>query len=145
MSMTNTEKCRVKAEWRQCGNRLVYRLPCTPDTIIVEHLGGVKERGDGRWDWWRWKSDFHHQWMVGQGVALSQGAAEMCVLEGWAVYNGLDRIKEFMEERELTPGQAESLKAQTCGFQLNMKGDMPERSSSINISHVNRPITRNDV
>jgi hypothetical protein len=121
MSMTNTEKCRVKAEWRQYGSRLVYRVPCTPTTVTVEHLGAVKERGDGRWNWWRWKSTFHHQWITDQGVALSRVAAELQVLEGWEAYDGLDRIAEFMDH-ELTPEQAEDLKAQTCGFQLSIAG-----------------------
>jgi hypothetical protein len=55
---------------------------------MIEHMGAVKKRSDGRWNWWRFKSDFHKSWHenfggVSQGVADSQGAAEIRVLEGW--------------------------------------------------------------
>lgn len=57
---------------------------------MVEHLGAVKKRSDQRWNWWRFRSDFHKGWQenfggVHQGVADSQGAAEIRVLEGWDV------------------------------------------------------------
>lgn len=65
---------------------VVYRVPILPDNTIVEHLGEVKERTDGRWNWWRKRSKYHKNWNgEGQGVAANQGAAEMRVLEGWDV------------------------------------------------------------
>lgn len=90
--MTDTQKCRVKAAWSKIGRdtlpKFVYRIPCTPATNMVEHLGAVKEKTDGRWYWWRFRSNFHKSWNenfgdVDQGVAANQGAAEMRVLEGW--------------------------------------------------------------
>jgi hypothetical protein len=111
--MTNTEQCRIKAAWRQIGKgvyklpKFVYRVPVTPKTRMVEHLGAVKERADGRWDWWRFRSKWHKNWQgEGQGVALSLGAAEMRVLEGgWEVLDELQAIREFQEDRTLTPEQ----------------------------------------
>lgn len=83
-------ECRKEATWMQIGKsvyrlpKFVYRIPIRPGTWCVEHLGAIKERSDGRWDWWRFKSTFHKSWNgEGQGVALSQGAAELRVLEGW--------------------------------------------------------------
>ena len=88
--MINTQKCRVKANWSLVGAmvhklpKYVYRVPITPMTKMVEHLGVIKERSDGRWDWWRKESAAHRTWLgPDQGVAVSQGAAEIRVLEGW--------------------------------------------------------------
>jgi hypothetical protein len=115
--MTNTEQCRIKASWRQLGEivyklpKFVYRVPCTPETRMVEHLGAIKERACGGWDWWRFRSKWHKSWQgEDQGVALSMGAAEMRVLEGWIVLDELQAIREFQEERTLTEDQADSLK-----------------------------------
>ena len=92
MTQTMTKDCKVKATWSKIGEyklpKSVYRVPCTPTTRMVEHLGAVKEKTDGRWNWWRFRSDFHKSWNenfggADQGVAASQGAAEVRVLEGW--------------------------------------------------------------
>ncbi len=80
--MSNTDQCRANANWKKIGTKTVYRVPIHPDCGIIEHLGAIKPRTDSRWSWWRWKSKFH-KWIEGQGVAASQGAAEMRVLEGW--------------------------------------------------------------
>ena len=135
--MTKTEQCRAKAKRGQCGSRIIYWLPCYPTSFMVEHLGAIKERGDGRWDWWRWKSKFHTLWMTDQGVALSQGAAELRVLEGWATYDELNHIKEFMEERELTPGQAASIREMTEEERISY--------GYVHVSHASRDLFRNDV
>ncbi len=84
-----TNPCRVKASWMPIGTPIykipiVYRVPYTLDSQIVEHLGAIKERNDGRWNWWRKRSNYHKSWNgEGQGVADSRGAAELRVLEGW--------------------------------------------------------------
>jgi len=81
-----------------------------PDTKMVEHLGAVKERADGRWSWWRKESASHRTW-VGpfQGVADNQDSAKERVLDGWAVENELVATREFQEEEQLTPEQGCSL------------------------------------
>jgi len=85
----NTQRCRAHDSWKQVGttiytlSKFVYRVPCISDTRIVEQLGAVKKRSDGRWNWWRFKSKFHKSWSSDQGVANNQGAAEMRVLDGW--------------------------------------------------------------
>lgn len=89
--MTETQRCRVKSSWKQVGKAtyklpvFVYRVPILPGTRCVEHLGKVKERSDGRWDWWRKRSNYHKNWNgEGQGVERSRGNAEVRVLEGWS-------------------------------------------------------------
>ena len=86
---TPTEQCRIKAKWMRSGEfvyyrpRFVYRIPCTYTSWLVEHLGAIQQRADKRWNWWRFESKWHKGWKTGQGVADSQGAAELRVLEGW--------------------------------------------------------------
>ena len=83
--------CQMKANWTQIGKtvytlpKFAYRVPVTPETRYVEHLGAVKGRSDGRWDWWRFKSTFHKDWITGQGVADTKAWAQIRVLEGWDV------------------------------------------------------------
>ncbi len=81
-TMEKTPACQERATWKQCGKRLVYTMTISPDSRIVEHLGAVKLRGDGRWDWWRWESDFY-EWPTGQGVEETEEEAKARVLEGW--------------------------------------------------------------
>lgn len=86
--MNNTQACRVKANWSLVGEifhklpKYVYRVPITPMTKMVEHLGVIKERSDGRWDWWRFNSA-EHKWKVGQGIADTKAWAQIEVLRGW--------------------------------------------------------------
>jgi len=89
--MTDTEKCQANASWVQIGKsvytlpKFVYRIPCTPNTKMVDHIGAVKERSDGRWDWWRMRTNWHPSWNgEGQGVAVSMVDAKLKVLEGWS-------------------------------------------------------------
>jgi hypothetical protein len=100
---------------------------------MVEHLGVIKERSDGRWDWWRKESVFHSTWVgPDQGVADSQGAAEMRVLEGWEVENELQAIRDFQEERTMTPEEGASLSQVLAGggpwptYILKWGEDMPK-------------------
>ena len=94
MTQTMTEDCKAKAAWSQIGKyfyklpKFVYQVPCMPEYDMYEGLGAVKEKTDGRWNWWRNKSRYHKSWNenfggVDQGVAASQGAAEMRVLVSW--------------------------------------------------------------
>ncbi len=149
--MNAIQQCRKEANWRQMGRKLVYRVPCVPGAKMVEHLGSIKERSDGRWDWWRSESAYHETWRgMGQGVALSQGAAEMRVLEGWdtmeqqcikaheegdsrplqefidelKVKNELDSIRQFQEERQMTPEEAKSV-------QRAIEDPMPSKGVSL--------------
>jgi hypothetical protein len=93
----NTLACREQAEWTVIGAkygvrsllpRRAYRVPIElhdgPGWPIVERLGAVKPRGDGRWSWWRWRSKFHKGWETGQGVVATEELAKAKVLEGWA-------------------------------------------------------------
>jgi hypothetical protein len=115
--MTDTQQCRAEAAWRQIGTQVyklpkyVYRIPCMPGGKVVDHIGAIKERNDGRWNWWRMRTNFHPTWNgEGQGVADSRGAAEMRVLEGWAADDELQATRDFQGARTLTPLQAECLK-----------------------------------
>lgn len=67
--------------WQERKDRTDYRVPILDATKLVEILGAVKLRSDGRWNWWRWKSRFH-KWSTGQGVEENKEAAMKCVLEG---------------------------------------------------------------
>lgn len=80
----NTAACKVLAEWREAPHSLLYCVRLQPFDVIHEHLGSIKQRADGRWNWWRWKSRYH-EWSVGrgQGVALTEEEAKAKVLEGW--------------------------------------------------------------
>lgn len=85
----DTAICRMQAEWVPVGRlvnrsqKIVYRVRISPDARIVEHLGAVKERTDGRWDWWRWASEFHLWDRVGQGVTEIEEEAKAQVMLGW--------------------------------------------------------------
>lgn len=114
----NTPACRIEASWMRLGSidkklpRIVYRVPCMPGTKTVEHLGAIKYRADGRWNWWRKESKYHRTW-VGpcQGVANNRGSAEMRVLDGWEVEDELQATRDFQEERVMTEAEASSLSA----------------------------------
>jgi hypothetical protein len=84
----NTLACRKLATWDHSGRAaLVYRVRLEAEGSIIEHLGAVKPRGDGRWSWWRWRSKFHPTWERGnhnQGVVATEELAKAKVLEGWA-------------------------------------------------------------
>jgi len=61
-----------------------YAVPIRSDMRIVEHLGAIKLRKDGRWNWWRWTSDFHKEWSGhAQGVVVAKADAITIVEEGW--------------------------------------------------------------
>jgi hypothetical protein len=77
---------------------------------MVEHLGAIKERSDGRWNWWRMKSDYHRTWIgPNQGVADYKVFAMDEVLLGWETEDLLVETRDFQEERTMTPEQAQSL------------------------------------
>jgi hypothetical protein len=73
------------ASWSTYGKRKVYRVPIDDSFLIVEHLGAVKKRKDGRYDWWRWPSRFHPTWdkQARQGVVDTEEGAMEIVLKGW--------------------------------------------------------------
>ena len=61
-----------------------YQVPITEDTKIHETLGKIKRKNDGRWEWWRWSSQFHKNWKgSAQGVTLTKEGAEAQILAGW--------------------------------------------------------------
>ena len=66
----------------QKDNSHRYRIPISPGGTICEHLGIVKPRADGRWNWWRKPSQFH-KWNPGQGVVATRQEAMAHVEEGW--------------------------------------------------------------
>jgi len=75
--------------WSPSGT-IIYRLPkfifsksIMPGGWITVDLGAIKLRNDGRWNWWRWRSEFFSEWREGQGVALTQTGATLRVLAGW--------------------------------------------------------------
>jgi hypothetical protein len=90
--------------------RFAYRVPVTPGSKMVDHLGVIKERSDGRWNWWRMESNYHQTWLgPKQGVADNRSDAEMRVLEGWETEDLLEKTRDFQEEKQLTPEQAQSV------------------------------------
>ncbi len=68
--------------WVKSNSSYLYRIPIRPGYLLCEHLGIVKPRGDGRWNWWRKPSQFH-KWDTGQGVATTKQEAMEWVEEGW--------------------------------------------------------------
>ena len=74
-------ECQLHANWVPIGGSIVYCVP-QARTSFVEHLGGIKKRSDGRWDWWRYDS-IEHKWRVGRGVADTKAWAQIEVLRGW--------------------------------------------------------------
>jgi len=63
---------------------VVYVVPIKIDMRMIEHLGAIKLRADGRWNWWRWTSDFHKEWGGhAQGVVGAKQDAITIVEEGW--------------------------------------------------------------
>jgi hypothetical protein len=68
----------MDGKWMRLGSRQVYRVPIMPNCRIVEHLGAVKPRRDGRWNWWAWPSRFHKEWQGAnnQGVATGEQEAK---------------------------------------------------------------------
>jgi plasmid maintenance system antidote protein VapI len=63
---------------------ILYVVPIAAKTRITEHLGAIELRADGRWNWWRWTSDFHKEWSgYAQGVAVAKQDAITRVEEGW--------------------------------------------------------------
>ena len=78
----NTEASKTIATWKSFGNNIVYQVRLEPNNRIHEHLGTIKLRADGRWNWRRMRTKFH-KWATGQGVALTEKEAKAKVLEGW--------------------------------------------------------------
>ncbi len=68
--------------WTKSNSSYIYRIPIRPEGSICEHLGIVKLRADGRWNWWRKPSQFH-KWDTGQGMAATKQEAVEWVEEGW--------------------------------------------------------------
>lgn len=88
--------CRTRATWSTVGTMVHklpprhYRVPIQPDEDMIEVLGIVKPRSDGRWDWWRlasvWQKDWQKDRMPGatnQGVTHTEDMAMNHVLCGW--------------------------------------------------------------
>jgi len=76
------------ASWSEVGT-LVYRLApwvymksIYSGCDIIEVLGTIKPRTDGRWSWWRFKSKHFPKWAAGEGVALTKTGAMYTVHEG---------------------------------------------------------------
>lgn len=63
---------------------VVYVVPIKVGVRIVEHLGAIKFRTDGRWNWWRWTSNSNKEWSgYAQGVVGAKADAITIVEEGW--------------------------------------------------------------
>ena len=116
--MNYTQQCRAESSWKKVGElvfklpKYVYRVPCIPGSKMVDHLGAIKERADGRWNWWRFTSNYHPTWSVeGQGVTDSQVGAMDEVLLGWVNTEFIDEIdKDFQAGHQMTSEQADSLR-----------------------------------
>jgi hypothetical protein len=86
----------------------VYNFPIQEGCRIIERLGVIQLRADGRWNWWRRKSDFHGDWRGGaQGVAESRDQAKERVEEGWPIPFGevLDQMIRAVTEIAKRHGQ----------------------------------------
>ncbi len=83
------------ASWSNTGTlvyklqKWVYRKPIWNDCNIVDCLGAIKLRSDGRWSWWRFKSKHFPDWLDGQGVSLTKMGAI------YKVYGGLSKPREL--------------------------------------------------
>lgn len=63
--------------------KFIYYKPIRPGDWIHWKLGAIKLRNDGRWNWWRWESEFFPEWQEDQGVALTKMGATYMVHLGW--------------------------------------------------------------
>ncbi len=76
------------ASWSRVGTivdknaKWVYRKPIWDGYGIVDHLGAIKRRADGRWSWWRSESKHFPNWKSGQGVSLTRTGAINYIYEG---------------------------------------------------------------
>ena len=55
------------------------------DSTLIEKLGQIWAKNDGRWVWVRHRSKYQGQWLEGQGVVDSKQEAASKVVEGWYV------------------------------------------------------------
>lgn len=82
----------MQGAWNQVGIGIReheyhrYTMPIKEGCRIVERLGAIQQRVDGRWNWWRWDSDLHGDWRgIAQGVSESKAEAKERVEEGWPI------------------------------------------------------------
>jgi hypothetical protein len=69
--------------WITIAKKTIYRVPVQPGSIMTEHLGAMKLRTDGRWDWWRWPSRYHEWNAPAQGVVDDEDSARLRIMDGW--------------------------------------------------------------
>ena len=64
-----------------------YNVTIRKESRVHEELGRIKERADGRWNWWRKPSTFHRKrWMVEEHVQGTVDTSEEAIqelLKGW--------------------------------------------------------------
>lgn len=88
MYVCNYRREACPAGWHTFGRGRVFYAQLTPDTDIVEHLGRVQPKADGRWDWWVGAGSWCFPRPGGphpaQGVAATRAAAERVVGEYWS-------------------------------------------------------------
>ncbi|MHC4296520.1 MAG: hypothetical protein ACYS7Y_04405 [Planctomycetota bacterium] len=78
----------MRCSWNWICGRYKYSalVPGEKPGGMHEVLGAVKQRGDGRWTWWRWRSRYHSKkWThaPAEGVEMTQELATAKVEKGW--------------------------------------------------------------
>jgi hypothetical protein len=74
-----------KTWWRNRDGRYWFMVAARADSTLIEKLGQIWKKNDGRWVWVRHKSKYQGRWSAGQGVAASKQEAANKVVEGWYV------------------------------------------------------------
>lgn len=75
----------MRCSWNWLYGRKKYSAPIQ-GTSMHTVLGAVKERADGRWTWWRWRSKYHSKsWThaPAEGVQATKELAIAEVEKGW--------------------------------------------------------------
>jgi len=81
----------MKGEFRAAddGKVIRYRVPIRDVSAIVEILGEIRKKNDGRYTWYRSASKYFPNWIseidgkITQGVEVSIELAKLRMLEGW--------------------------------------------------------------
>ena len=82
---TFKDKTWWSLRWSKGSDRFWYMVAARKDSTLVEKLGQIWVRNDGRWVWVRHQSKYQGRWSEGQGVVDSKQEATSKVMEGWNV------------------------------------------------------------
>lgn len=76
----------MKGKFVKINGITFYKVPISDSSNINETLGRVKIKNDGRYNWFRFRSMFHKDWLIEeqQGTCNTLEEATKKLLQGWA-------------------------------------------------------------